>query len=76
MSDCKAAGSGIQSGPAGIDLIGQVAALSCNRKGKLEKTKYLFCQRIVLGRFISKCAKKILKLPPVPAIQSAKLVPE
>ena len=38
MSDCKAAGSGIQSGPAGIDLIGQVAALSCNRNGKLEKT--------------------------------------
>ena len=40
MSDCKAAGSGIQSGPMGIDLIGQVAALSCNRNGKLEKTIY------------------------------------
>ena len=40
MSDCKAAGSGIQSGPAGIDLIGQVAALSRNRNGKLEKTIY------------------------------------
>ena len=40
MSDCKAAGSGIQSGPASIDLIGQVAALSRNRSGKLEKTIY------------------------------------
>ena len=40
MSDCKATGSGIQSGPAGIDLIGQVAALSRNRNGKLEKTIY------------------------------------
>ena len=40
MSDCKAAGSGIQSGPVGVDLIGQVAALSCNRNGKLEKTIY------------------------------------
>ena len=40
MSDCKAAESGTQSGPAGIDLIGQVAALSRNRNGKLEKTIY------------------------------------
>ena len=40
MSDCKAAGSGIQSGLEGIDLIGKVAALSCNRNGKLEKTIY------------------------------------
>ena len=40
MSDCKAAGSGIHSMPVGIDLIGQVAALSCNRNGKLEKSIY------------------------------------
>ena len=40
MSDCKAAGSGIQSGPVGIDLIGQVAALSCNKNEKSEKTIY------------------------------------
>ena len=53
----------------------QVIDIRTNTDQKLKIGKdYLLFQRIVFGRYISKCANEILKLPPVPAIQSAKLV--
>ena len=71
MSDCKAAGSGIQSGPASMDLIGQVAALSCNRNGKLEKTIYSV-KELFFGRFCFKMQKKKFKTSSGPCYSKCK----